>query len=462
MLSISTLNQLPPGITSALDLINDFDQCFLAGFANLEQQQQQTLTILQQIFQGTPLQQPLSDACTAIQANEFLERHFAVLAVGRAALHGSIFDALQQQANDLLARNEPPQMIMGDRSESIPQHLSVWLESVRHWLTEIALVGYARLESTTLVPFLATLEQIQGEPLLIRQSAILTGFFNELMSRIPVADTNAIPLYRWVDLWTQSMIISLQPIILPQAQTVSGTLAILGMDLCHHANLVSFTVYGLFNGNAETRLVRVTQSAYRVDAIANEQIWLLFPEATSLLEAYAKNQTLHLSDLELLPTGDLIWREVGITIGKKYDLINLAGEFFGENPTGKFVPPVIAPGDRHPIQLAEPIFLDNYQIVAQGDQLSLKLGEVDNLAIATDRISPLSELDTQAITNSSQIFGLLRFDGGSWAVQPLTVKVKGKLIFTGQNAAKIRKSPPKNSVVGTLQERASRLLRQKS
>jgi len=210
---MNTLNQLPPGTQAALDLINDFDQCFLTGFANLEYPQQQSLSIWQQVFAETPLQQPLNDSCRAIQANEFLERYFAILAVVRAAMQGMLFDTLQQQVSNLLGRTQLEQINIEDKSGELPAHLSVWLESVRHWLMEIALVGYARLESATLVPFLATLEQIQGEPLLIRQSALLTGFFNELMGLVPIADTNTIPLYRWVDLWSQAMIVSLQPIV---------------------------------------------------------------------------------------------------------------------------------------------------------------------------------------------------------------------------------------------------------
>jgi len=456
---MNTLNQLPPGTQAALDLINDFDQCFLTGFANLEYPQQQSLSIWQQVFAETPLQQPLSDSCKAIQANEFLERYFAILAVVRAAMQGMLFDTLQQQVSTLLGRTQSEQITIADQSGELPAHLSVWLESVRHWLMEIALVGYTRLESATLVPFLATLEQIQGEPLLIRQSALLTGFFNELIGLVPVADTNTIPLYRWVDLWSQAMIVSLQPIPLPQPQIVSGNLEILGMDLRHHANLVSFTIYGLLSYDAEIRLVKITQSTYKVDVISHEQIWLLFPDSTSLLEAYSKNQVLHLDDIPLLPTGDLIWQDQKAKMGKKYDLMARAAEFFGENPHHSFIPCLIPPSDRHPIQLAEPIFLDNYKIVPQDDQLVLSWKDGDSLAIATQRISPLSEITQEVLTNSSQIFGLLRFDAGYWAIQPLTVTVKGKAIFTGQNAAKIRKSPPKTNVVGILQERASRLLR---
>jgi hypothetical protein len=76
-----------------------------------------------------------------------------------------------------------------------------------------------------------------------------------------------------------------------------------------------------------------------------------------------------------------------------------------------------------------------------------------------ERLSTLSEVNGEAIGSSTQLFGLLRFDAGQWSVQPLTVAIKKKLVFTGQKAAKICKSPPKTSTVNILQERASRLLR---
>ncbi|GAB1543153.1 hypothetical protein NUACC21_58270 [Scytonema sp. NUACC21] len=456
------LNQLPQGTQETFDLIAEFDRCFLTGFANLDTPHQQTLNSLQQIFTGTPLQQPLSKTCAAIQSNEFVEQHFTVLAAVRASLQGSLFDILQQQARSVMGRvDEGDKGDKQEKGDKENEHLRVWLESIRHWLMEIALMGFARLEASTLIPFMSTLEQIQSEPLLIRQAALLTGFFNELMNWVPMTDSSTTPVYRWVDLWTQAMVGALRPPVTHEPKLVSGKLELLGLDLRHHANLVSFTAYGLLTVDAQVQLVRTTLSAYKVDVISKDQIWLLFPKASVLLNAFTENRALHLKDVPLLPTGDLLWQGEA-QLGDYYNLMKKASEFFAVNATNSTTPPLIPPVDRHPVQLAEPVFLNNYAIAQTNNILNLSWKDAGLLPIATERISPLSELNLEAICKSNEIFGLLRFDGGRWAVQPLAATVQGKTMFTGQSAAKIFKTPPKTNTVATLQERASRLLRKKS
>jgi len=463
----ATLSTLPEGIQASIDLIADFDQCFLAGFANLERSHEKTLASWQRIFSGTPLHQPLIEACAALQRNEFVEHHFTVLAATRTALQGSLFDALQQHVRDALGRPRISEVVSCDRannpandeSAEIPEPLSVWLENIRHWLMEIALVGYTRLDITTLVPFLPALEQIQKEPHLTRQAALLTGFLNELLHSVPIASSNDIPLYRWGDLWSQGMVSALNPIPLPQPQSVSGTLTILGIDLRHHDNLVSLVAYGVFNVDESMQLVRSTFSAYKVDAISGDEIWLLFPDAAPLLNAFAQNKRVQLDDVLLLPTGDLLWNNNG-TPANKYKLLQNASEFFQIDAPKQLTPCLIQPADRHPIQLAEPVFLNNYHF--EPDSASLSWDEAGTLPIATERLSPLSALGLEIIANSTELFGLLRFNAGRWALQPLAATVNGKPLFTGQTAAKILKKPPKNSTISILQERASRLLRQKS
>jgi hypothetical protein len=453
------LHQLGESNQVIFELIAGLDECFITGFANLDDQHLQNLQALVRVFTGTPLQQSLADAVVAISSNEFVDKHFAVIASARASIQGALFDTLQSQVRSLLGRTEIAEVEVAESSES-PNNVKVLLASVRHWLMEIALVGYGRLDTATLVHFAGTLEQIQAEPLLIRQAAILTGYLNELMRHVPVVDSQAIPVYRWVDLWTQAMIGTLRPANLPKSQPISGNLEILGLDLRQHANLVSFTAYGLLDANNQTQLVRVTQSAYKVDAINNEQIWLLFTNATALLDAFAQSRILRLKDTPLLPTGDLLWQGQG-ELGQNYNLMERAEKFFAENAGNSLVYSTVAASDRHPIQLAEPIFLSKYKVIKNDEDVVLSWGDAGELSIAKERISSLSELNLDAIAKSQQIFGLLRFDAGKWTVQPLAVTVKNKTIYTGQTAASVisKKDSIKGSVVGILQERSSRLLR---
>lgn len=454
---IPAMHQLPDGIEASLNLIASFDQCFLVGFANLDRQHQQTLSSLQRVFIGTPFQQPLNDACTAIQNHQFIEKHFATLAAVRAALQGVFFDTLQQQVREGLGR-AVTSVSAEEGLPHLPNPAHPLLASVRQWLMEIALVGYARLDTSTVLPFMATLELLQKEPLLIRSAALLTGFINELLNQIPIDDSSTIPIYRWMDLWTRAMISSPTPVT-DNAHAVSGKLEVVGLDLRHHANLVSLIFYGLLTTNEQEQLVRVNFSAYKVDAIASDEIWLLFPNAVLLLDAFSQNTILHLDNVPLLPTGDLVWNGQAAIADQKYNLMKRVAQCFTINATKVPTLYSIHPIARHPIQLAEPIFLDGYTITHANNTLSLSGAEVGMLPIAIEQMSPFSEVTEEAIANSTQLFGLLRFDAGRWAVQPLAITVKGKTIFTGQKAATILKSPPKSSTVSILQERASRLLR---
>ena len=458
---LKALHELPSGTGETVDLIASFDECFVAGFANLDSRHQETLASLQRVFTGTPLGQPFSDSRAALERNEFIEGHFTVLAAVRAALQGSVFDSLQQQVREVLGRSPDSNIVPENIPPIPPDNLRVWLESIRHWLMEISLVGWARLEATSLTPFMTTLEEIQAEPLLVRQAALLTGFFNELMSRVPISDRSSIPTYRWADLWMRGTIGAMRPSVGDRPQVVSGTLELLGLDLRHHANLVSFTASGLLTVEDKIQWVRATLSAYKVDAIAASEIWLLFPDAMSLLEAFAQNKALLVNDLSLLPTGDLLWNGKA-ELGSKFNLMKKAEEFFAPDAAKDCKFSDLYPVDRHPVQLAEPIFLKDYTVTEAAGKLKLNWGENGELAVATERISPFAEVTKEAIASSSQLFGLLRFDAGKWGVQPLAATQGKKTIFTGQTAAKLLQKPSSKSTVATLQERASYLLRKKS
>lgn len=461
---VTILGQLPEGVGETSELVGALDECFLVGFANLDGEHEETLASLQRVFGGTPLGQALADSCAAMQRNEFVASHFMVIAAARAALQGAQFDSLQQQVRSALGRAPLVEMNRPEiAAPKAPSHVAVWLDSTRQWLMELALGGFGRLDAGMLTPFMATLEQIQGEPQLVRQSALLTGFFYELMRAVPIADASQVPTFRWVDLWTRAMISQPTPARTPKS--VSGTLRLLGVDLRQHAHLVSFVAYGLLENQAQgTQLVRVTMSSYKVEAIRGQETWLLFPKAAPLLDALAEARSLQIRNMPLLPTGDLIWQGKA-TVGQKYDLMSSASQWVAPQDQAqnqkRLTPTALSPTDRHPVQLAEPVFLSNYTIKKVKGSLSLTWGKL-SLPIATERISSLSELTPDALSKSTQLFGLLRFDAGQWSLQPLsTRKARGKtkLILSGGSASAILKKPPRTNTVAILQERASRLLR---
>lgn len=463
---LHTLQQLPE-INALTDLLYRLDNCFLSGFARLEQTHVETLDALERVFHATPLHASLQSSCTALKRSEFLEGHFAALAVARAALQGTLFDHLQHHARDVLGRPR-----LGIQEETLSAvtapaaPMAAWLESTRHWLMEIALAGFARLDPETLTPFLSTLEHIQAEPQLMRQSALLTGFLDELLQSVPASETQSIPLTRWVDLWTRGMATALQILAEPAAENVSGSLTLLGCDLRAHPHLMSIVMYAILDSASQRRLVRSTFSSYKVDAINGSEVWLLFEQAALLFEALAKNTTVRINDMPLTPAGDLLWNGQA-ELARKCEPLEEARLAFAPEAEDPVASCAVAPVDRHPAQLAEPVFLEEYIVQGENDRLFLDWGDQGRLPVVTERIHPLAELTSELIAKSSQMFGLLRFDAGQWGIQPIGVtcqtgkgkKAKTEIVLTGQTAAAVLKKPPKTSTVAILRERASRLLR---
>lgn len=463
-----TLQNLPDGVNELTNLINKLDQCFLSGFASFGSFHKETLESLQRVFTSTPLQEPLEKSVEALQHNECVEGHFARIAAARAALQGSQFDILYRQIRTALGRSIPESIDGSDSPEiETPSHINVWLESTPQWLMELALAGFGRLEAGTLTPFMSTLEQIQGEPQLVRLAALLTGFLDELIASVPISDANEVPLHRWVDLWTRAMVGTLKPVSPIQTKTVSGTLRLAGFDVYQHAHFFNVVAYGLLEIDSRIQFVRISLSSYKVDAINGNEVWLLFPQAAPLFEAFSKKHALVITDMPLLSTGDLIWDGKAVS-SKKYKLMNEVERWFAPNAGNTFHPSLILPVDRHPIQLAEPIFLRDYAVKDDAGILFLDWGDNLTLPVVMDRVSVSSELTEDLVAKSCQMFGLMRFDNNQWSVQPLGVisqtgkgkKAKTATIFTAESAAVIIKKPPKTSTVAILQERASRLLRE--
>src|SRR5690606_16769456 len=144
----------------------------------------------------------------------------------------------------------------------------------------------------TLAPFTATLEQLQDEPKATRLAAILTGFLNELLQSMPIGAKASIPLFRWCDLWTRSMIAALRQPPEPAGEPVSGTFSPLGVDLRGHGYLVSADVYGLLETGGPSRVARMTISAYKVDVLTGSETWRCFEASwRPVLEAISRPAT---------------------------------------------------------------------------------------------------------------------------------------------------------------------------
>jgi hypothetical protein len=446
---LNDLDRLPEGIAETASVVAQLDSCFRSGFVG--GQQQQALAMLARIFAGTPLGSRLAESVAAIGRGEFQEAHFVSLAAARAALQGAQYDTLRGQVRAALGR-APGQ---DDVALAAPPAALPLLDSARHWLMELAIGGFARLEASALLPFLTTLAQLRQQPGLLQVSALLTGFAGELLAALPITQPDRVPLLRWCDLWSTAMLGAAGAAEPPAASPVTGTLYPLGVDLHEHPQLVSAVFYSLLVANGTAQLVCQTWSRFKVAAIRDDERWLLLPDAAPLLESLAQGKALDVQNAQLLPSGDLLWDSSAARPGQKYKLLDLAAQYFAplaaEQPIVKPLPPL----ERHPLQIAEPVALAGCSVQAE----RVHTGDGAQIALDMDRIAG-AELTPEALAETSALFGLLRYDAGRWALQPLVAgTADGKAIFAGQNGAKLFKKPPKSSAVSILEERASRLLR---
>jgi hypothetical protein len=209
-------------------------------------------------------------------------------------------------------------------------------------------------------------------------------------------------------------------------------------------------VHALLLKDSEPLWVRLSWSAFKATAIQGDEIWLLFPDAQMLLQHLLQAKTIRVQDMPMLPSGDLLWSADAAESGKKFKPLDIALEYAAPGQPLSALP--VPPLERHPVQIAEPIALTEYQL--ENDCLNFNDGT--RIALDTRR----NGLSTESLNATTVLFGLLRYDDGVWSVQPLTAgNPIGKFEFVGQAGAELLKKPPKTNTVSILQERASRLLR---
>ncbi len=451
----------PAAVADAADLIDRLDQAFAGGFARLGEAHIAALDSLQRTFAGTPLAAPLAAAVEGIARSEFIDRHFLVLAAARAALQGAQHDALVAQASAALGRPAPAlEEIQAGAGQAPPPQHGVWLESARHWLMELGLAGFSNLGTDAILPFQATLDQIESDGRLPRHAALLGGFVDELLSVFPAQGTPAIPLFRWADLWSRAMVLSAAAPPATRTRPATGELRVIGADLRQHDTFATLVAYGVLREpGKEPRIVRATVSAFKVDVIQGEELGSLFGDAGGkLLDALGGWKALSIADMPLTTTGDLIWQDKNAKLGAPFDVIAEASAALGKAPALR---PCLDPADRHPALIEELVYFGEYD-VAGSDDLMLTAGGAA-IPVAHDRFPENDDLSLLQLKGTIGLVGLLRFDGGRWSLEPLVVKPKKpplRAIGASLGAARGKKS--KTGALSTLKERASKLLRKKS
>lgn len=456
-MNLSLLRTIPDNISQSNELIARIDELFANGFARLDSERLDALAALNQAFAATPLASSLTTAITAIGKSEFLENHFLLLAIARAALQGAQYDALLAHACQALERPVPALPSVPEALSQAPSgQLELWCESIRHWLMELALAGFANIAVENVLAFQATLADIQAEPQMIRHAALLNGLIGEILQYFPTKGVPAIPLFRWVDLWSRAFVLAAQPPVPIPTLPLSGDFYPLGAHLRESDVVANLVVYGLLETEQKAMLVRTSLSAFKVDLITGSEIKNLFAEiGTTLLTALAEQKVLCLDEMPVRDTGDLLWSEGNARLGEAYDLAAIANRLLDAAPAERWLE---RPEERHPALLQEVVYLDKLRI----EDDKVQWGDIE-LPLALERVADSNDMPLNTLAKGSGMIALLGFDAGQWSLQPLTLLTKTKKTVAIQTnglflPTKGKKAKP---ALPQLRERASRLLRKK-
>lgn len=407
-------------VATALSLVDGLDAALGAGLARLVPEQRAALTAFANALNGSPLGGTVANAVQSLTDGDPAAHHLVALAAGRAAVLGAVHDSLVAEAGIPLAASEPA-TTTAPTNEQKPR-----LDGLGQWLVEVALAGFGQLDAATVAPIFPTIASLQTTPGLHRVAALATGFAKELLDHTPTSALPELPLRRWGDLWSRSLLATVTLPEVAPSTAISGRLAVLGADVRHHDHLVSVVVHGVLEAEGARRFTRTTLSSWKVDAIAGADLWnLLKPRAPVLLAALANPSVLTVSGR--LAGGDLTIDTVTDTTLFDPFTLDLSGVTYAPS----------TPRDRHPVQLTIPTR-------DAGDPVD------------TSRSNPLLDL-REALPDAGSVIGLRRWDDG-WRVQPLLVKTKKGKVF-GAATSLAAADKVKADARAVLAERASKLLR---
>ncbi|MEV5410298.1 hypothetical protein AB0K60_15855 [Thermopolyspora sp. NPDC052614] len=468
----------PPGVAEALELIDGFDGALAHGFARLGEDHGAALAALAGALAATPLGDRLAEAVAKAAAGSAGEEHLSALAGARTALFGAVHDALLARLDAALGRGRTEwELERGgaegdDPAAPAATEAGNLLAGCRSWLHELAVAGWRGVDHDLVSASSQMLEALLAEPGLRRAAVLLDGLAAELRASCPVGTMEHLPARRWADLWARALLLTQTPpdggpapMAAEPVGTASGRLLILGVDVHEHATAVQLQVHAVLEGDGPPRLVRTAVAAAKVDTIVGPALWKLFADHPVLLGALAGRVSLDVTDLPLLPGGDLIWQDDRARPGEPADPFVTARVRLAE-ATAPAVPPL----ERHPVRIAEPVLLEGYRAsTGDGGSLTFTLDQGAALPVAVDRLPSCGPLTPQSVAKSTACVGLLRWDAGRWWLQPLAVQstVKGKTTTAHNGEWALGPTDPKvvkaearaGDAVAVLRERAGRLLR---
>ena len=444
----------PAGLDEALTAVDGLDDALVHGLARIDDTRAAHLEALAALFAATPLAARTADAVGKIIAGTVTDEHLAALAGARAALLGAVHDTLLAGLDAALGRSRKPWSAPAAAAD--PGHL---LAGSRSWLRELAIAGWRGVDTEVAGSGARTVQALTAEQSARRLAVLLDGFAAELRASAPVATLARIPARRWADLWTRALLLSQDGFPAGGSTPVDGRLLILGVDLHEHPTVFRAQAHGLLETAGGVRLVRTSAAAAKVDTISGPSAWRMLGAFPVLRAALAGRRAVEVSGMSLTSAGDLLWEESRAAVGEPADPFATARVLLGP-ATAAPVPPL----ERHPVAIAEPVLLEGYT-TGPG---SFDLGGV-SLRVATERLPAAGPLTPALIAASTACLGLLRWDGGHWAVQPLAVQavVRKKPVTAHTGDWALGPTEPKaakaeaaaGTAVDVLRERAGRLLR---
>lgn len=449
------LRATPDGFAEALALVDGLDDALVHGLARIDEERAAALESLAAAFAGSPLGDRVTDTVGKVIAGTVTDEHLATLAGARAALLGAAHDALLTGLDTALGRSRSDAP-----AATAPADSGQLLAGGRSWLRELAIAGWRGVDHELAGGAGQTVQSLLADPGGRRLAVLLDGFAAELRAAAPVATLPQVPVRRWADLWTRALLLSQPGYPSAPAAPADGRLVILGVDLHEHPTVFRAQAHGLLEAaDGTVRLVRTSVAAAKVDTISGASAWRMLSPFPILRGVLAAHRTVEVTGMALTPAGDLIWDESKAAAGEPADPFAAARVRLG----GAAAFPV-APLDRHPAALAEPVLLEGYAHADGG----FDLGGGVTLALDLDRVPAAGPLTPALVGASTACLGLLRWDG-QWLLQPLAVQalVKKKPVTVhggdwalGPAEAKAAKAEAAaGTAVDVLRERAGRLLR---
>lgn len=450
------------GLDEALTAVDAFDRVLVAGLLRPQPAQAAGLTALADAVAGTPLAARVAEAAGKAAAGSANEDHLVALAAARTALLGSVHDALTVRVAEVTGRPLAQEAVPVPGGRQTPNLLA----AARSWLSDLARAGWRGIDHDLVSGAAQAVSAMLPDPALRRPGTLLDGFAAELAASCPGSALERVPARRWGDLWARAMLLTLPGVAdVPVTGTATGRLLPLGIDVQEHATAVQAQVHGVFepaDGSAP-RLVRAGVSVPKPDTVLGAGLWQLLRPHMSLLAAVGDGCSMELAGMPVTAGGDLVWSDEHARRGGPADAFATARVAL---PTA--TDPATAPLDRHPARISAPVFLEGYTTQRDEDALTFTVAG-HPLVVDTDRIPTAGPLTPDAVAASGACIGLLRWDAGTYRVQPLavetTVRKKAVAIHAGgwaggtTDKAGVKAEKAATDAVAVLRERAGRLLR---